>query len=498
VSLEHFERLHAAVAKEASKGGGQGMGTVPRQYHTDAALRGAFETFGTETKGRGKTVSIKKFLKLAQECGLVDNSRVTSQSCALIFARARTRGHRTMDYEDFLRALAMLAADKQIMFEKLAWQVLDSVNSMMGYTSRTKRRSLGPVEEVIDEDAAGRTPRESFKETATPPRGSPPRRSGGSSEGASHHRRASSLGTVDLEEAEGTGAEGAAATTEPVDVSSGAHNIAFESYDAEGTGGTLDAEELLFVLADMGALRGVDPKLAAVAVEHTFQELAGAEGSGREVTPGDVNHFVYALDRIKRNQPASAAAASPQPPPAEELFESVRVQELFRAAAAFEDTDGVRMDSVAFAKLVDRCGLTSPAFTLQAADVCFAAAKARGQRTVSMREWVAALGSMAAELGVPVERMVADMVARKPHAAATVAATATQQRFNLSTARRRGVSAVLGDDEPVSIEELLLSLADVGLFEGSTCQVSLEDAARSKLEPGVRSTYGGLARLNVV
>jgi len=41
-----------------------------------------------------------------------------------------------MDYEDFLRALAMLAADKQIMFEKLAWQVLDSVNSMMGYTFR--------------------------------------------------------------------------------------------------------------------------------------------------------------------------------------------------------------------------------------------------------------------------------------------------------------------------------------------------------------------------
>ena len=81
VSLEHFERLHAAVAEKASKGGGQGMGmvTVPRQYHTDAAMRGAFETFGTETKGRGKTVSSGKFLKLAQECGLLDNSRVTSQ-----------------------------------------------------------------------------------------------------------------------------------------------------------------------------------------------------------------------------------------------------------------------------------------------------------------------------------------------------------------------------------------------------------------------------------
>lgn len=104
---------------------------------------------------------------------------------------------------------------------------------------------------------------------------------------------------------------------------------------------------------------------------------------------------------------------------------------------------------------------------LQAADVCFAAAKARGQRTVSMREWVAALGSMSAELGLPVERMVADMVARKPHAAATVAATATQQRFNLTTTRRRGVSAVMADDEPVAIEELLLSLADVGLFEVS-------------------------------
>ena len=65
----------------------------------------------------------------------------------------------------------------------------------------------------------------------------------------------------------------AAATTEPVDVSGSAaqHNIAFESYDAEGTSGTLDAEELLFVLADVGALRGVDPKLAAVALEHTFQ-----------------------------------------------------------------------------------------------------------------------------------------------------------------------------------------------------------------------------------
>lgn len=83
------------------------------------------------------------------------------------------------------------------------------------------------------------------------------------------------------------------------------------------------------------------------------------------MSPGDVNLFVYALDRVKRNQPAAAAAASPSPPPAEELFESVRVQDLFRAAAAFEDVEGVRMDSVAFAKLVDRCGLTSAAFSLQ-------------------------------------------------------------------------------------------------------------------------------------
>lgn len=124
----------------------------------------------------------------------------------------------------------------------------------------------------------------------------------------------------------------------------------------------------------------------------------------------------------------------------------------------------------------------------------FAAAKARGQRTVNIREWVAALGSMAAELGVPVERMVADMVARKPHAAATIAATATQQKFNLSTTRRRGVSAVMADDEPVAIEELLLSLADVGLFEGATCQVSVEYCVRSNFEPGARTTVGLVRR----
>ena len=76
------------------------------------------------------------------------------------------------------------------------------------HTSREKRRSLGPVEEALDEDAAGRTPRDSFKETAIPPRSS-----GGSAVGASdgHHRRTSSLGGVDLvleeEEEEGAGGE---------------------------------------------------------------------------------------------------------------------------------------------------------------------------------------------------------------------------------------------------------------------------------------------------
>lgn len=73
----------------------------------------------------------------------------------------------------------------------------------MCHTVREKRRSLGPVEEAIDEDAAGRTPRNSFKETVTP------HGSGGSAVGASHHRRASSLGAVDLEELEEEEAEGA-------------------------------------------------------------------------------------------------------------------------------------------------------------------------------------------------------------------------------------------------------------------------------------------------
>lgn len=110
----------------------------------------------------------------------------------------------------------------------------------------------------------------------------------------------------------------------------------------------------------------------------------------------DVNLFVYALDRVRRNQPPRPSSSSPPTPaPAPELFESARVQELFRASAAFEATDGtcpngfrepyclripienlsetpplnciagLRMDSVAFGKLVDRCGLTSAAFSLQ-------------------------------------------------------------------------------------------------------------------------------------
>jgi hypothetical protein len=78
----------------------------------------------------------------------------------------------------------------------------------------------------------------------------------------------------------------------------------------------------------------------------------------------------------------------------------------------------------------------------QAADVCFAVAKAAGQRTLDLRQWVGALGEIAAERGVPVERMVADMVARKPHTPATIASTATQQRFNLATMRRRGALLV--------------------------------------------------------
>lgn len=183
----------------------------------------------------------------------MDNTRVTSPSCAFIFARARARGHRTMDYEDFLRALAMVAADKQIMFEKLAHQVLDTVNAMMGLQSREVRRSLGPVEEAIDEEAAGRTT----------PRYTEARKGG------------SSLGGLDVELGDLEAEQPSVASPVDVSKSNASNNVAFESYDADGQG-TLDAEQLLFVLADTGALGGVDPKLAAVAIEHTFQELAEA------------------------------------------------------------------------------------------------------------------------------------------------------------------------------------------------------------------------------
>ncbi|KAK3233783.1 hypothetical protein CYMTET_55948, partial [Cymbomonas tetramitiformis] len=96
----------------------------PQRFVKDKELQSIFHDFAAFGMGNEvdqanvKSMDGSRFAKLCRECRLLD-SHFTSISVDIIYAKTKQRNARKIDFKDFLQALALIAAEKDLAYEGL-------------------------------------------------------------------------------------------------------------------------------------------------------------------------------------------------------------------------------------------------------------------------------------------------------------------------------------------------------------------------------------------
>ena len=127
LSFEEFAAFHADLMGNERKGPPPPT-AVPKSAKKNPQLNALFTTFaaGRAQKGPATEMDGPSFSRLCRD-GNIINDELTTTSVDIIFARAKDKGKRKIDKDGFLRALAMIAAEKGTSFEELCDGLVSSV-----------------------------------------------------------------------------------------------------------------------------------------------------------------------------------------------------------------------------------------------------------------------------------------------------------------------------------------------------------------------------------
>ena len=129
VSFEEFAAFYADL-KGLERKGPAPPAAIPKGAKKNPQLTALFTTFaaGRGQKGTPTEMDGPSFSRLCRDGNIIDD-KMTSTSIDIIFARAKEKGKRKVDKEGFLRALALVAAEKGVTFEELTEKFTSSVLS---------------------------------------------------------------------------------------------------------------------------------------------------------------------------------------------------------------------------------------------------------------------------------------------------------------------------------------------------------------------------------
>jgi len=127
VSFEEFAAFYADLKGLEHKGPAPPP-AIPKAAKKDPQLTALFTTFAATRGQKGAVTEMDgaSFSRLCRDGSIIDD-KVTSTSVDIIFARAKDKGKRKVDKDGFLRALALVAAEKGVSFEELTGALVSSV-----------------------------------------------------------------------------------------------------------------------------------------------------------------------------------------------------------------------------------------------------------------------------------------------------------------------------------------------------------------------------------
>eukprot|EP00854_Cymbomonas_tetramitiformis_P002465 gene2465-3202_t len=190
---------------------------------------------------------------------------------------------------------------------------------------------------------------------------------------------------------------------------------AFEKYDKDGSG-TIDSDEMVNVLADLGMLEGIPSVHVSQIVEHEFKS-ADSDGdmalSFEEFVPY-YNKMIDLGSTMPTNDDLPVTNNFGGDGPKDE-FQQASEQVFSHYARAKGQISGAQ-----FRRATQLCNLVDKKFTVKTADVVFAKAKGRGERSLDSQGFERAMAITSAEKPIPRE----ELTARLQGAAKTLAAQA--------------------------------------------------------------------------